>query len=302
MQTQFVKVPYENTLGGFALFTQGLTALAPELLGFEGLQYIDPAKGGDIVVYGKHFNIYETEVVVGGLTLPREGTGTTFGTDAKGNPVSLFNNLSPLHTPDGNLVLLKSDGTVLANVKDMGSYNVQSREIMRVRIPSGIPLQTATRGDGTQVVELYVSTPNGISNRLQIPVGTPCPSGRIVVSQPAGPGYALVDQTMIITMKGSLDKDKKLVVGDPIPYSGQPVQLSPLTTQRPTKVAVEFVIPIIPGSLEKHVVISDVEPDEAGVITLKVEHLNKLQSDLLSASWVTTRLPPIPNSRPAASR
>ena len=45
MQTQFVKVPYENTLGGFALFTQGATALVPELSGFEGLDYIDPTQG-----------------------------------------------------------------------------------------------------------------------------------------------------------------------------------------------------------------------------------------------------------------
>jgi hypothetical protein len=57
MQTQFVKVPYENTLGGFALFTQGATSLVPELSGFEGLEYIDPDKGGDIIVYGKHFSV-----------------------------------------------------------------------------------------------------------------------------------------------------------------------------------------------------------------------------------------------------
>ena len=64
LQTQFVKVPYENTLGGFALFTQGETALVPELTGFEGVQYLDTTKPCDILVYGKHFSIYETAVVV----------------------------------------------------------------------------------------------------------------------------------------------------------------------------------------------------------------------------------------------
>src|SRR5262249_35212241 len=60
LQSASVKVPYENTLGGFALFTQGATALVPELSGYEGIEYLDRSQYNDIVVYGKHFSIYET--------------------------------------------------------------------------------------------------------------------------------------------------------------------------------------------------------------------------------------------------
>jgi hypothetical protein len=60
LQTQFVKVPYENTLGGFDLFTPGASALVPELTGFYGVDYIDvsaSSSGCDLTIYGKHFNL-----------------------------------------------------------------------------------------------------------------------------------------------------------------------------------------------------------------------------------------------------
>ena len=44
MQTQFVKVPYENTLGGFALFTQGLTALVPNCWASKGFSTSIPPR------------------------------------------------------------------------------------------------------------------------------------------------------------------------------------------------------------------------------------------------------------------
>ena len=285
LQTQFVKVPYENTLGGFALFTQGLTALAPELLGFEGLQYIDPQKGGDIVVFGKHFNIYETEVVVGGVTLPREGTGTAFTLDSKGNLVPVVNNLSPLrsNTDSGLLLLTNATGGTVP-VKDMGSYNVQSREIMRVRIPPGV-VQTATRGDGTQVVELYVSTPTGISNRLQIPLDpaktrlTPPPTSSTTAR------YSLADPNLKIQVKARRNDDGTIATVGPIPFPPvTSIRLVPMGSDRPDKVAVRFAIPISTTGVASPLEILDVEPDpSSGVITL-----DSSQLDLLAKKFLAT--------------
>ncbi len=70
MQTLDVGVPYENTIGGFQLFQQGLTSLVPELNGFEGADSIAQASPGtDLFLFGKHFSVQETNVIVGGIYL-----------------------------------------------------------------------------------------------------------------------------------------------------------------------------------------------------------------------------------------
>ena len=70
MQTQEIALPYENTIGGFQLFQQGTTALVPQLDAFEGVDTIDGSQDVDLILYGKHFSIQETYIVVGGKYLP----------------------------------------------------------------------------------------------------------------------------------------------------------------------------------------------------------------------------------------
>ena len=78
---------------------------------------------------------------------------------------------------NGNLQLIKPDGTTIA-IADNGSFDIISREVMRVRIPGTLAnkLATVTCADGSQWVEISVSTPNGISNRLQVPVSPAKPA------------------------------------------------------------------------------------------------------------------------------
>ena len=64
--------------------------------------------------------------------------------------------------------------------------------MLRLHIPPNV--QTATREDGSVVVELYVSTPTGISNKVQIPVRPGGPVGPGVQA----PGYVLADDTLTI--------------------------------------------------------------------------------------------------------
>ena len=65
-QTTQVQVPYENTLGGFAMFNAGVTELAPELVGFYGTSAINPNYGGTVFLVGDHFSVHSTTVIAGG--------------------------------------------------------------------------------------------------------------------------------------------------------------------------------------------------------------------------------------------
>ena len=242
LQTQFVKVPYENTLGGFALFTQGETALVPELSGYEGIEYLDPSQPCDLLVYGKHFSIYESAVVVGGVALPREGSSAVVTKDASGNPVLYGTALnSALRDVNGNLIMIGSDGKTILTVKDTGSFDILSRQVMRVRIPGGV--KTATREDGQQVVELYVSTPIGISNRLQIPAkataAPPPPAPSFPVS--AAPGYTFIETALTIGLSAQATNPAGQPTG-PNPFPpGTRIRIQSNDPSRPLPAAINLM-------------------------------------------------------------
>src|SRR5262249_15463331 len=63
LQTLTVDVPYETTASGFQLFTPGSTALAPELLGYQGINRIPvtlPSGMTNVSLFllGKHISIH----------------------------------------------------------------------------------------------------------------------------------------------------------------------------------------------------------------------------------------------------
>ena len=177
LQTAFVKVPYENTLGGMALFTPGSDALVPELNGFEGVEYADIVNGCDVLVYGKHFSQYESALLIGGKNIPKAGTEVVIrdSSDPTGTKdLKFINSLNPPRDDKGRILLVNASNnlvTTASPIKDPGVYDILSREIIRVRIPSDV--KTVTRADGTRHIELFLSTPNGISNKLQIPLMPP---------------------------------------------------------------------------------------------------------------------------------
>ena len=70
---------------------------------------------------------------------------------------------------------------------------------MRVRIPPGVAI--STREDGQKVVEVYVATPTGISNRLQIPV-TPAPSPITPAAPPASNStFTVADANLTMSLR-----------------------------------------------------------------------------------------------------
>jgi hypothetical protein len=69
LQSTMVQVPYENTLGGFAMFNTGVTDLAPELIGWYGSPSINPKAATTLFLVGNHFSVHQTRVIAGGQEL-----------------------------------------------------------------------------------------------------------------------------------------------------------------------------------------------------------------------------------------
>ena len=65
LQTVYARVPYENTTGGFELFSSGVTDLSPELLDFYGAPGIDPARETRLFLVGRNFSVHQTRVIAG---------------------------------------------------------------------------------------------------------------------------------------------------------------------------------------------------------------------------------------------
>ncbi|WP_139228715.1 hypothetical protein [Planctomicrobium piriforme] len=66
LQDALVQIPYENSDGGFQLFSEGTRNLGPELIGFYGEPGLDPKSGGKLFLVGRNFNVNVTKVVIGG--------------------------------------------------------------------------------------------------------------------------------------------------------------------------------------------------------------------------------------------
>jgi hypothetical protein len=65
LQSAYVQIPFENTLGGFEMFNTGTTDLAPELKGFYGEPGVRTDVETDIFLVGDHFSVHETKVIAG---------------------------------------------------------------------------------------------------------------------------------------------------------------------------------------------------------------------------------------------
>jgi hypothetical protein len=132
LQTQTVQVPYENTLGGFAMFNNGVTDLAPELYGWYGAPYIDTSKATTLFLMGNHFSVKQTRIIAGGQPIDNRWPLVTLG--------------QPLPS--------------------LPNQELLSRQVVRVSIPAGA--QTI-ESDGRYFVDVHIGTPYGVTSHLLIP-------------------------------------------------------------------------------------------------------------------------------------
>jgi hypothetical protein len=66
LQSMLTQIPYENTSGGFELFTTGITDLAPELVGWYGAPGVSATAPTTLFLVGKGFSVLDTQVIAGG--------------------------------------------------------------------------------------------------------------------------------------------------------------------------------------------------------------------------------------------
>ncbi len=161
LQNMLVEIPYENTSGGFELFSNGVTDLAPELIGWYG------APG--VVAIGE----------------------TSQTPPATVELASYDREHYPLHFP-GTTLFLVGDGFSVHDTRVITGgkcipYMLLSRQVMEVTIPTDVNLVFE---EGIPYVDAHVATPYGISSHLLIPVvpaSLPVPSSVAALQQRLAP-------------------------------------------------------------------------------------------------------------------
>ncbi|MGD9719710.1 MAG: hypothetical protein AB7O59_00655 [Pirellulales bacterium] len=139
LQSMMIQVPYENQLGGFEMFSTGVTDLGPELRGFYG----EPG-----VIVDKTFKCAATDAGTK-LDSPDQCAGTCQGTT-----LFLVGDHFSVH-----------DTKVIAGDKCV-PFTLLSRQIMRVTIPPNV--QTFP-DKGKDYVDVHIATPYGVTSHLAIP-------------------------------------------------------------------------------------------------------------------------------------
>ncbi len=73
MQTKTVAVPYGNTLGGFDIFKKGSSALAPVVVGHQGVDELTSESCRNaFLLFGRNFSIQDTTIVAGGQRVDKD--------------------------------------------------------------------------------------------------------------------------------------------------------------------------------------------------------------------------------------
>lgn len=169
-QTLDAPIPYENTSGGFELFSTGITDLAPELIGWYGAAGIDPAGTTALYLIGKGLSVHDTSVIAGGRkaktslisrevmlveippgvqTLPEKGQGCAAGVAAGPAVRRMSLEAEPLPAPAGALP-----------------------ESLPCGEPCGEPCgdSCGVACNDREVVNIHLATPYGVSSHLFVPV------------------------------------------------------------------------------------------------------------------------------------
>ncbi len=181
LQTLRAQVPYENTAGGFELFTTGVTDLAPELVGWYGGPGVDPAATTTLFLVGRGFSLHDTRVIAGGRpaairlvsrevlevaippgaqTLGAIPCGPGFAArpyPAEAAVPAAVTELLPLPAP----APAPSPATILPAAPAVSAALLPS-----IDVAAGCPAACNDR----EVVDIHLATPYGVSGHLLVPV------------------------------------------------------------------------------------------------------------------------------------
>lgn len=168
LQSMTVQVPYENTLGGFDLFEQSTTSLAPQVDGWYGAPGIDPHSVTRLYLIGDRFSVHETRVIAGGRECPFR---------------LLSRQIMEISVPPGAQPL-KQDGTPQwVDVQVATPYGISSHQLVPVvqRVPTDGRFIWATTAVGVEFQYKLdgaskVFTPTGIFANFPPEIGITTPT------------------------------------------------------------------------------------------------------------------------------
>jgi hypothetical protein len=171
MQSKVIELPFENSASGFDLFSGGATALVPELTGFSGVDVIKPCTSTATTTSPPATTIGVAAPAPITTAPPPPAPGltvtTTTSTPAGTQSVSVVGgsgSIADVFVFGKYISLL--DSKVIAGGRT-AAFEILSREVVHVQVPANV-IPTTTEDGGTYV-EIYVATPNGISNSILVP-------------------------------------------------------------------------------------------------------------------------------------
>lgn len=179
LQSMQVQVPIENTLGGFAMFSNGVTDLAPNLYGWYGGPGITIAKsGGSTASQGggttvqtptalmANTNTISNNIVVSTATPATTTTGgTTASNPSQGGAAA---GSTTLFLVGDHFSVHRTQ--VIAGDVEITQKQLLSRQIMQITIPGTVRTNTV---DDKEYVDVHVATPYGVTAHLHIPALPP---------------------------------------------------------------------------------------------------------------------------------
>ena len=243
MQSRVVQLPFENSASGFDLFSDGATALVPELTGYSGVDVIKAP----------------VPVAAAANTAPgmAPAPGSTCPPAPPAPPSPGLTVTSTLATPSGvqSVSVVGGSGSI-ADVFVFGKYislldtkviaggrsaafEILSREVVHVQIPANVIPTTIqnVEGDG-QYVEIYLSTPSGISNSILVPYDAGVPPAPKVL----GYDVAAASQSVDIYYQWHTGRDQKpsLIASAPPSANEIAINWDSETGLGPKQIQVEF--------------------------------------------------------------
>jgi len=193
LQTAYVQVPYENTLGGTEMFSSGATDLAPELRGWYGApgiraglltsgaqQAYSALRASAARLAVKYEELAQLKAAKKPTTTQEAAIKLMEADHAKVHSAAITASATPVDSTTVFLVgknLSVLDNEVIAGGEKISQANIRliSRELIQVTIPSTVSTVCSKQFEGQECrdyVSVHLATPYGPTRPLLIPVDT----------------------------------------------------------------------------------------------------------------------------------
>lgn len=202
LQKMLVEVPYENTLGGFEMFTAGVTDLGPELVGWYGAPGVLLGDNAGAANPGEEKKPEEAT----GADAAKEGAAKTEEKKKEEEEETCTCAGTTLFLVGDNFSV--HDTRVIAGGVCIPNPILLSRQVMRVTIPACAHAIVDTK-DGKPEIDVHIATPYGVSSHLLIPVVRKKPSKAVLAQATAAAKKAAAEEFKKLQQESQVTFDWK---------------------------------------------------------------------------------------------